>query len=774
MKHKILKVIFVIATVLAIGLCAFACNEPSSTDPAKYAVTYAGGEGAVGTAPSGGEYAQGTEITLPTAGELVKTNHTFGGWSYGGSTYNAGDKFTVPANAVEFTAVWIENQGGGETPNPPATTYGVTYNINGAAGTAPTESAKAQGEKFNLADSAGLSNPDHTFGGWSYDGHTYDAGAEFTMPANAVTFTAVWNLNQPTAYTLSYATNPEQGSGTAPAGVQKYEGDEIELPANTWFATILPNYEFKGWYIEGNYNVTYQPGDSFTMPAQNVTFMAKWGAITHTVTYKAGEHAAGADKVLQGDKGYDITLKSLAELGNPFTVDTSDDYVFVGWKIEGDSSSEIYKVGDNYELNGDVVFIAQWEIATQIGFYDTNMEAILLMTLNVGNGEIQFADGTKVQFTFEIDGERIAITLDNGETFNGTFANNTVNITITYGHTAYTFPYVAPSAPTVSFDANGGTGNAPAEIVPTEVGDTYRFTTPANTFTSPENCEFKAWMLIVNGVEKGEYKENVKIFANAGETVVLKAIWQSAVTNPAELVTYIGNCTTPIVNAMFSQGGETYIKFVIDFDNNTVEYYFSDETHASATLLDSDLGAVKPDEYGADSLYFKATMGKKGNGKVNYYFLVAADKSKLYLCNSDDELIANGEFTMSNGNEEESGFVLTALADVDGKRFTTSDGSAFYSDYVSATISWNPNFGNYILKFTKSNGLSRSYNIDASSNNQDYSSKNFAATYSTSSVVEFGFEKDGDNFILVITKIYSPESPETNLITEEVRLTEAQ
>ncbi len=776
MKHKFLKVLFVIATVLAIGLLAVACNpdNPSTSEPVKYAVTYVGGAGSTGTAPSGGEYAQGTEITLPAAGELAKADHTFGGWSYGGQTYNAGAKFTMPANAVEFSAVWTPEQGGGEE-QPTPTTYSVTYDINGATGTVPTETAKAQGAKFSLAASTGLVMENHTFGGWSYGGQTYEAGAEFTMPAKGVTFTAVWNENQPTAYTLSFATSAEQASGTAPQSVQKYAGDEIELPANTWFAALLPNYEFKGWFVEGNYSVTYQPGDSFIMPASNVTFMAKWGAIEHSVTYKAGNHATGADKVYKGNKGSNISLKSLSELGNPFVID--EDYILSGWKLQGDASDKIYEVGENYELNGDVVFVAQWEVLSYFACCDETGEiAMFYMELNNNTGYIMLFEGGDIPFTYTLSGTQLTVTLtDGGARFTGTFENEALTaLSVTYNNKTYVFPYVEPAPPTVSFDANGGTGNAPAGITPTEFGDSYKFTTPVNTYTAPENCEFKAWMLVVNGTEKGEYKENVNAYANAGDIVVLKAIWQSTVETPIEGIMFLGNCTTPIVNAMFSQGGETYIKFVIDFDNNTVEYYFSDETHASATLLDSDLGAVKPDEYGADSLYFKATMGKKGNGKVDYYILVAADKSKIYLCDNNDQLLTNGEFTLSNGDEEESDFVVTALAEVAGKNFTTSDGSAFYSTYTTVAISWNANASKYVIKFTPAGFAGHSYNIEASARNQAYAAKNFTAERTaTSTFAEFGFEKDGDNYILVITKIYKSDAPETNLISEEVRLTVA-
>ena len=56
MKHKISKVFFVIVMLLVLSLLAVACNDSqgNETDSDKYAVTYVGGAGATGTAPSGG------------------------------------------------------------------------------------------------------------------------------------------------------------------------------------------------------------------------------------------------------------------------------------------------------------------------------------------------------------------------------------------------------------------------------------------------------------------------------------------------------------------------------------------------------------------------------------------------------------------------------------------------------------------------------------------------------------------------------------------------
>ena len=111
-------------------------------------------------------------------------------------------------------------------------TYSVTYvsNAADATGTAPAAAQKAEGDKFTLA-----SNPftyeGFTFDGWRYNETTYQAGAEFTMPAANVEFKAVWKADGPTEYTVTYAKGGDEVTGDLPEAVQKAEGAKFELPA---------------------------------------------------------------------------------------------------------------------------------------------------------------------------------------------------------------------------------------------------------------------------------------------------------------------------------------------------------------------------------------------------------------------------------------------------------------------------------------------------------------------------------------------------------------
>lgn len=85
-------------------------------------------------------------------------------------------------------------------------TYSVTYDLNGGLGTAPQETAHKAGEKFPMRHSADLTKQDAVFAGWSVrkisgvldenaDTKTIESiitADEYEMPAQAVTFYAVW------------------------------------------------------------------------------------------------------------------------------------------------------------------------------------------------------------------------------------------------------------------------------------------------------------------------------------------------------------------------------------------------------------------------------------------------------------------------------------------------------------------------------------------------------------------------------------------------------
>lgn len=162
------------------------------------------------------------------------------------------------------------------------TTYPVGFFSGGGIGTAPTVGNKAAGNQFTLPPNTFI-RPGYIFAGWSDGENIYQPGDIYTMPARAVTFIAQWTKNE---YTISFSG----GSGTTgnpPGSVQWEAGTVIALPGSGTLAK--PNHSFVGWSYKGQ---LYQPGDKFTVPEEDVVFVAVWkeivdagggGAATQTV-----------------------------------------------------------------------------------------------------------------------------------------------------------------------------------------------------------------------------------------------------------------------------------------------------------------------------------------------------------------------------------------------------------------------------------------------------------------------------------------------------------
>ena len=178
--------------------------------------------------------------------------------------------------ALTLTAKWQLNQytitfdtaGGSEVPS-------ITQDY-GTAITAPANPTKTG----------------YTFAGW-------DKTIPTTMPAENMTITARWQVNQ---YTITF--KPENG-GQDIVIKQDY-GTAITTPANP----TKTGYTFAGW----------DKTIPTAMPAENMTITARWQVNQYTITFKPEN--GGQDIVIKQDYGTAITTPA-----NP----TKTGYTFAGW-----------------------------------------------------------------------------------------------------------------------------------------------------------------------------------------------------------------------------------------------------------------------------------------------------------------------------------------------------------------------------------------------------------------------------------------------------------
>ena len=164
-----------------------------------------------------------TAITAPA--DPTREGYTFIGWDKEIPT-------TMPAENMTVTAQWEINQ------------YTITFDTAGGSEIAPI----TQDYGTAITAPADPTREGYTFIGW-------DKAIPTTMPAENMTVTAQWEINQ---YTITFDTNG--GSEIAPI-TQEY-GTHITAPADP----TREGYTFIGWGRE----------IPKTMPAENMTVTAQW------------------------------------------------------------------------------------------------------------------------------------------------------------------------------------------------------------------------------------------------------------------------------------------------------------------------------------------------------------------------------------------------------------------------------------------------------------------------------------------------------------------
>lgn len=206
---KLISVMVVIAAVFLGAVSMLACGDKNGGDkpgPATYTVKYDGSGGA--NAPDQSIVNAGTEITV--ADGITKIGYAFSGWTNGGHTYNAGDKYKVTTDTT-FAAAW--------TPY----TYTVKFDGNGGNGEM-SDIACTYDESWALPDNAYMLGAAE-FKGWSItkDGQVAYADKQtvsnLTAENNAeVTLYAVWKIPAPI------------GFSQAEYSYDKAAGHDLELP----------------------------------------------------------------------------------------------------------------------------------------------------------------------------------------------------------------------------------------------------------------------------------------------------------------------------------------------------------------------------------------------------------------------------------------------------------------------------------------------------------------------------------------------------------------
>ena len=293
-----------------------------------------------GTLSSGNvtSYNYGEGATLPTAGDMTREGYTFAGW-YDNEALTGTPVMTISNTEMgnkEYWAQWEINQ------------YTVTVKPeNGEADITITQDYGTP-----IAAPADPTREGYTFIGW-------DKAIPTTMPAENMTITAKWKVNQ---YTITFDTNG--GSEITPI-TQDY-GTAITAPANP----TREGYTFIGW----------DKAIPATMPAENMIITAKWKVNQYTITFDSN----GGSEIAPITQDYGTAIAAPAD-------PTREGYTFIGW----DKAIPTTMPAENMTVT------AQWEINQYTITFDTaGGSEIAPITQDYGTAITTPADPTREGYTF--------------------------------------------------------------------------------------------------------------------------------------------------------------------------------------------------------------------------------------------------------------------------------------------------------------------------------------------------------------------------------------
>lgn len=314
------------------------------------------------------------------------------------------------------------------------------------------------------------------------------------------------------SYTVKY--NANGGSG-APSSQAKWKDQMLQL------STVKPTrtgYAFQGWATSASGSVVYASGANYTANA-SITLYAVWRAISYTIKYNANG-GSGAPSSQTKMHGQTLTLSSV--IPSRSSIEDNGmviEYTFKGWAISSTAISVSYNAGANYTENTSVTLYAVWREVASVTSYDVFYNS---------NGGSEITPQIKIKGTsLKL---RNAVPIKNGYTFAG-WGLSADSTTVSYqsgdnyniDDDIMLYAIWTPWTHTVVFDANGGVGDVPENIIVTAGDDAAII--PDCSLTKKRNV-FKYWSTQPSGFGGTNYYTGDGYYGlKNGGTVTLYAIW---------------------------------------------------------------------------------------------------------------------------------------------------------------------------------------------------------------------------------------------------------
>lgn len=430
-----------------------------------------------------------------------------------------------------------------------------------------------------------------------------------SVDGDEIVFYAIWKDSGETGDDPSVTYN---GGGYDVLDADTFKGYN-QFPTGSSFVipAEIPEIEsgeatFDNWEsnVEIDGKTSFAPGDTFTMPAVDVTLTAQW-TDCYDLTFDylpEGAVIAPSDTPTkpQSDQsniapGTTITFGTAPTSSDSTPAEESDQYkgyIFVGWSTDvnwsSDSGGTLYKIGDTFTMSDeDITLYAQWTYTYRIYYYD-NLDSINASNIPYYQGNLEVDSevtlSTKepyitASYTDETDGETYYYVFSGWSTT----ADGPVeydpgdSFTVPEGNTSMYAQWDRGYKVTYIKEYTNSTGTAYSSTLTTQTkileGDTVTITTSTPTRTDRDDDNTKAvfagWVDTDGDIDlskAGQIYYKTEEFIMPAQNVTLYSTW-----SPLYAVTYLaGQCgdTIPTSGAV------------------TLPTYESVETGETATVTD--------------------------------------------------------------------------------------------------------------------------------------------------------------------------------------------
>jgi len=395
--------------------------------------------------------------------------------------------------------------------------FTVSFNYNQGSGTAPPPQTVEAGSSITLPGNAGLfSRTGYNFAGWATNadgtGTIHAAGSTYTPSADRIMF-ARWEARG--TFTVSF--NANGGTGQTPPAQTVEAGTATTLPGAGGLSRT--GFDFGGWNERADGTGANRNAGAIFTPTRNISLYARWvpeaPTARFTITFDANGGIGQAPPAQTVEAGTAATLPGAGGLSRA-------GFAFSGWNERADGTGANRNAGAAFTPTGDISLYARWVPEAPAARFTITFDA------NGGTGQTPPAQTVEAGTAATLPGagglSRAGFDFGGwNERADGTGANRNAGAAFTPTGNISLYARWVPEAPTarftITFDANGGIGQAPPAQT---VDDGTVVTLPGAGGLSRAGFDFGGWNERADGT--GANRDAGAAFTPTGD-ISLYAQW---------------------------------------------------------------------------------------------------------------------------------------------------------------------------------------------------------------------------------------------------------